>query len=49
MYCSVSVHPYCTAVCYSIKVCARKDMHCHCALLLCRKVTGSNCCRSNEL
>jgi len=35
--------------CYSIKLCTRKDMPCHYAVLLCGKVRDSNCCRSNEL
>ena len=41
--------PIAQQACYSIKVSARKDMRCHCAVLLCGKVRDSNCCRSNEL
>ena len=41
--------PIAQEACYSIKVSARKDMRCHCAVLLCGKVRDSNCCRSNEL
>jgi len=41
--------PIAQQACYSIKFCARKDMLCHCAVLLCGKVIDSNCCGSNEL
>ena len=35
--------PIAQQACYSINVCARKDMHCHWVVLLCGKVTDSNC------